>query len=122
LTQCAASENLSEKGRIMNDKTPVRQVAFGLLMAALACVGCARYVNPDITDPRESRSRLAADKSLCQALANERVPPSYGADRYGSDPTFEGQADQYVADVLQDDVHDSVFDRCLRDRGWRLAR
>jgi len=93
----------------------------GMVFVVAVAAGCARYVNPDITDPREARARLAADKSLCQSLANETVPPSYGEARYSPDPTIEGQTVQYLGDVLEDDAHDNVYARCLRDRGWRLA-
>lgn len=84
--------------------------------------GCARYVNPDIADPREAKAQLARDTALCQSLANENVPPTYGTQRYSPDPTIEGQADQYVANVLEDDANASVFTRCMRDRGWRPTR
>ena len=41
-------------------------------------------------------------------------------ERYTDDPTIEGQADQYVANVVEDDAHQGVFARCMKDRGWEL--
>lgn len=96
------------------------RAVLGLLSLLLVlCAGCARYVNPDITDPKEAKARLAKDTALCKSLANEYVPPTYGMQRYTSDPTIEAQADQYVANVLEDDANNDVFTRCMRDRGWR---
>jgi hypothetical protein len=105
----------------MQYKTLVWRAVLGLLLSVPVAVGCSRYVNPDITDPREARTRLAADKALCQSLANENVPPTYGLERYSPDPTIEGQADQYVANVLEGDANTDVFSRCMRDRGWRFT-
>lgn len=103
-------------------KHACRVIAGVVLLVGLWGTGCARYVNPDITDPREAKARLARDTKLCQSLANEYVPPTYGMQRYTSDPTIEGQADQYVANVLEGDANTDVFSRCMRDRGWRPTR
>jgi len=92
-----------------------------LVLTALVCAGCGnRYVNSDITDPAQARKQLADDKALCKALANDTVPPTYGMERYTDDPTIEAQADQYVANVVEDDAHQGVFTRCMTDRGWQL--
>lgn len=94
---------------------PMALLAFGLLAA-----GCGKaYVNDDIVDPSEARQRLAADKALCRQMANEYVPPTYGINRFSYDPTIEAQAGNYVNNVIEDDDHASVFDACMRNRGWR---
>lgn len=104
----------------MQHKPFVWHAILGLLLLVSGVSGCSRYVNPDITDPGEARTRLAADQALCQSLANESVPPTYGQERYSPDPTIEGQADQEVANILEGDANTDVFQRCMRDRGWRV--
>lgn len=101
--------------------TTVLRLTFpGLALGALLCAGCiSRPVNPDITDPAAAKKQFAADQSLCKALANDTVPPTYGLERYSVDPTYEAQADQFVANAVEDDAHQDVFTRCMRDRGWR---
>jgi hypothetical protein len=99
---------------------PLQTLARILILAALLTAGCgAGYVNPDITDKAEAKKRLASDKSLCQQLANDAVPPTYGMDRYEPDPTFEAQATRYEANVIEDDSNANAYTRCMRDRGWR---
>jgi hypothetical protein len=94
----------------------------GLGLLSLALAGCGRYVNSDIIDPAQSREQLARDKALCRQLANNAVPPTYGMERHEVDPTIEAQADRYVANVIEDDAHQDVFSRCMRDRGWEWKR
>ena len=103
----------------MNREPLVGRLAVGLLLLVALGAGCSRYVNPDITDPKQAKAQLARDTALCKSLANENVPPTYGMQRYTADPTIEGQADQYVANVLEDDANEDVFTRCMRHRGWR---
>ncbi|MHC1712610.1 MAG: hypothetical protein AB9872_10735 [Solidesulfovibrio sp.] len=104
----------------MKPIAPLPALGRVLILAALLTTGCgAGYVNPDITNPAEAKSRLASDKSLCQQLANEAVAPTYGMDRFESDPTIEAQATRYVANAVEDDANENVYTRCMRDRGWR---
>jgi hypothetical protein len=101
---------------------PPAVLALALVLAGLSLAGCGRYVNPDIADPAQARAQLAEDKALCQSLANQAVPPTYGMERYETDPTVEAQAGRYVANVLEDDANADAFTRCLRDRGWRYKK
>lgn len=102
--------------------SPLSRCLFAVVaLLAMFAAGCGnRYVNPDITDPAQSRRQLALDKALCKDLAKDTVPPTYGMDRYSMDPTIEGQAGQFVANAVEDDNRQDVFTRCMRDRGWRL--
>lgn len=90
-------------------------------LAALFCAGCGnRYVNLNYPDPAQAKSHLADDKTLCTALANQAVPPTYGMERDSYDPTIEAQVDEYAGNVLEGDAHEAAFRRCMRDRGWEL--
>ena len=94
-----------------------------LFVTALVTAGCGQaYVNPDITDPATVKKRLAADSALCRQEANEDVPPTYGLERFEFDPTIEAQATRYVANVVEDDSHQDVYSRCMRNRGWRYKK
>jgi hypothetical protein len=94
-----------------------------LLAAALAATGCGHaYVNPNIADPAEAKSRLKADTALCKQEANSDVPPTYGMERFEYDPTIEAQATRWVANVAEDDANLDAFSRCMRRRGWRYKK
>lgn len=106
----------------MSDHAISGRLALALVLAFGVLAGCARYVNPDIADPAQAKAKLAEDTALCKAEANETVPESYGMQRYEFDPTIEAQATRYVANVAQDDANTDVFDRCMRNRGWRYVK
>ncbi len=94
-----------------------------LFAAALALAGCGRtYVNPDIADPAEARTRLAADTAICKQEADAVVQPTYGLDRFEFDPTVEAQATRYVANAAEDDANLDAFATCMRHRGWRFKK
>ena len=102
-------------------QTPFRLCLACVALTTVVCAGCGgRYVNSDIPDPVQAKKQLAEDKALCKALANDAVPPTYGMERDSYDPTIEAQADEYVANVVEDDAHQGVFARCMKDRGWEL--
>ena len=81
---------------------PGRLALVFVLVALAALTGCGRYVNADIADPAQAKAKLAEDKAICKAEANEMVPESYGMQRYEFDPTIEAQSTRYVANVIQE--------------------
>lgn len=94
-----------------------------LIPVVFALAGCGHaYVNPDIADPAQAKTRLAADSAICKQEANDMVQPTYGLDRFEFDPTIEAQADRYVANVVEDDANLDVYATCMRHRGWRYKK
>ena len=98
-------------------------IAAALLATVLGLAGCgASYVNPNIIDQSQAKQRLAQDKELCKAEANNAVPPTYALDRFEFDPTIEAQAGRYVANVVEDDANQDAYTRCMHNRGWRYRK
>ncbi|MHC1791340.1 hypothetical protein [Solidesulfovibrio sp.] len=94
-----------------------------LLTTILGLAGCGpSYVNSNLIDQSQAKVRLAQDTELCKAEANRNVPPSYGLNRFESDPTIEAQATRFVANAVEDDAHQDVFNNCMRARGWEYRK
>ena len=90
-----------------------------LALLALGLGGCGPvYYNPNLVDQSESKARLAEDTTLCTNEANAQVPPTYGRERFETDPTIEAQATRWVANVAEDDANQDVFATCMKARGW----
>jgi len=107
----------------MTPKAPRSILTALTVLAALTTGGCgSAYVNANITDPSEAKSRLAQDKALCKQEANDFVPPTYGVERFDSDPTPEAQATRWVANVSEDDANANAFTRCMQMRGWEFKK
>ena len=93
------------------------------VLAGLGAAGCGpAYVNSNIADPAQARARLQMDRQLCRQEANDAVPPSYGLQRFETDPTVEAQATRWVANVAEDDANEDAFSRCMRARGWEYKK
>lgn len=101
-----------------------RRALAALAMAAgLGLGGCGpTYVNPSIADNADAKQRLTADMALCRQEANEAVAPTYGLERFESDPTIEAQATRWVANAVEDDDNLDAFSACMHARGWRLKK
>ena len=93
------------------------------MAAAFALGGCGpTYVNPSIANKADAKQRLEADTAICKQEADMAVAPTYGLERFESDPTIEAQATRWVANVAEDDANLDVFATCMRDRGWRFKK
>lgn len=98
-------------------------LAAALLTTILGLAGCGgAYVNTNLVDPSQTKERLAQDKEICKAEANNAVPPTYALDRFEFDPTIEAQAGRYVANVVEDDANQDAYTRCMSNRGWRYRK
>jgi hypothetical protein len=90
-----------------------------LALLALGLTGCGpNYYNPNLVDQSQAKTRLAEDTTLCTNEANRNVPPTYGMERFETDPTIEAQATRWVANVAEDDANQDVFATCMKARGW----
>ena len=90
-----------------------------LALLAFGLGGCGPvYYNPNLVDQSESKTRLAEDTTICTNEANSQVPPTYGRERFETDPTIEAQATRWVANVAEDDANQDVFATCMKARGW----
>jgi len=102
---------------------PRRILAALAVLAGLATGGCGpSYVNSNIIDPAQAKAKLKMDTDLCRQEANDSVPPTYGMQRFETDPTVEAQATRWVANVAEDDANEDVFSRCMRARGWEYKK
>lgn len=94
-----------------------------LLLAMILCVaGCAKWVNPDLTDSESSKRRLAEDTAICEAIKNETLPEQYGLDRESTVPIDVEQMANQLHNWVDETDRDVIFDRCMQDRGWRRRR
>lgn len=105
-------------------RTPARLTLSGLFLAAAALLGgCGPTpTNPNIVDPAQTRERYKVDAAICVQEANMDVPPTYGMERFETDPTIEAQATRFVANAAEDDENLDAFATCMQARGWRYKK